>query len=196
MFVPSKSLFSWLIKGRKASWNKIGPTDSMLSNERLSVWGKKDLEFALISQKKPDIPPAGDKIIQVQMLLMAVAVFSSWFEQGLIACCFFSVAKKKFKVVLFIERIYWRFNLISSHLLLQDGKGTNLFFSETHSLGFFSQSMSYQHFFFWAICDVNTMWILPKANIIPPTNIAELRWWCYSTLDPRLPASEPEPYNM
>lgn len=67
----------------------------MLSNEKaLSVWGKKDLEFALISQKKPDIPPAEDKIIQVQMLLMAIAVFSSWFEQGLIACCFFSVAKE------------------------------------------------------------------------------------------------------
>lgn len=47
-----------------------------------------------MSQKKPDIPPAGDKIIQVQMLLMAIAVFSSWFEQGLIACCFFGVAKK------------------------------------------------------------------------------------------------------
>lgn len=69
----------------------------MLSNERLSVWGKKDLEFALISQKKPDIPPAGDKIIQVQMLLMTIAVFSSWFAQGLIACCFLSVAKKKFQ---------------------------------------------------------------------------------------------------
>lgn len=55
----------------------------MPTNERLPVWGKEDLEFALMSQKKPDIPPAGDKIIQVRMLLMAIAMFSSWFEQGL-----------------------------------------------------------------------------------------------------------------
>lgn len=79
--------------------------DSMQSNEQLSIWGKKDLEFALIAQKKPVFPPAGDKIIQVQMLLMAIAVVSSWFEQGLIACCFSSVAKYS-KVGMFIEQIY------------------------------------------------------------------------------------------
>lgn len=58
------------------------------------------------------------------------------------------------------------------------------FVKHIHESVFFFWSMSHQHFFsepyaMWTLCEY-----CQKANIIPPTNTAELRWRCYSMLGP------------